>query len=28
VRASFADDDVKAEILAGIDAWLAEPPTA
>ena len=25
VRASFADDDVKAEILAGIDAWLMEP---
>ena len=25
VRASFADDDVKREILEGIDAWLDEP---
>jgi adenosine deaminase len=28
VRASFADDDVKAELLAGIEAWLTEPATA
>jgi adenosine deaminase len=28
VRASFADDDVKAELLAGIEAWLTEPVTA
>ena len=27
VRASFADDDLKAELLAGIDTWLTEPPT-
>ena len=26
VRASFADDDVKREILEDIDAWMAEPP--
>ncbi len=25
VRASFADDDLKSEILEGIDTWLAEP---
>jgi adenosine deaminase len=25
VRASFADDTIKAELLRGIDAWLAEP---
>jgi hypothetical protein len=25
VRASFADDDVKREILRDIDAWLDEP---
>ena len=26
VRASFADDHVKGDLLAGIDAWLAEEP--
>ena len=25
VRASFADDDVKAAVLGAIDAWLAAP---
>ncbi len=25
VRASFADDDLKASLLGGIDAWLGEP---
>ncbi|MFJ9663988.1 adenosine deaminase [Streptomyces sp. NPDC101219] len=28
VRGSAAPDDVKAELLAGVDAWLAEPPAA
>jgi adenosine deaminase len=28
VRASFADDDVKREIIEGIDAWLAGPDDA
>jgi adenosine deaminase len=28
VRASFADDDVKREILEGIDRWLATPEGA
>jgi adenosine deaminase len=25
VRVSFADDELKSEILEGIDTWLAEP---
>ena len=28
VRASFADDDVKRTILAGIDGWLTQPDEA
>jgi len=28
VRASFADDDIKKDILEGIDAWLASPGDA